>query len=91
MTACVCVCVCVRVCFQNGWSALMYACDLGHTELALHLLEEKADINLKSETSCIGYFPKTALSIACAKNNTRLYNHIFDKLEEMDPDPDYIY
>ena len=58
VSACCCVCVYVmrRLCvvwlyldFQDGWTALMWACDSGHTDVVQELIAGGAKVDLQTE------------------------------------------
>lgn len=50
----------------TGWTALMFACSNGKTDLVKYLLSKKADINLKAKDG------STALSLATKKKNEEI-------------------
>ena len=39
------------MCIQNGWTALLSACNKGHDDVAEILLKAKADPNIQTEVS----------------------------------------
>ena len=49
---CITMCLLVVVFYEDGATALMFACSSGHTELArMLLLEGNADINIRDNVS----------------------------------------
>jgi len=46
-----------RRCLQDGWSALVWAAQEGHAEVATALLEAGADVEARTKVRCRGGLP----------------------------------
>ena len=45
--------------FQDGWSALMFASQEGHTDIAKYLIEAKASVDLQKHVYCLSGFDES--------------------------------